>query len=87
MRLYKKRATNGRPYDAADVVTYGVIGAKGVPYEVNGKSRCAVKCGVWRRKRGVEGTVPYENITQKEATNGRPHTEKLFFAFFDSVFM
>ncbi len=34
------------PYDCADVVTYGVIGAKGVPYEVNGKSRCAVKCGV-----------------------------------------
>ncbi len=39
-------------------------------------------------ERGVEGTVPYENITQKEATNGRPTLpKKLFFAFFDSVFM
>lgn len=37
----------------------------------------------------VEGAVPYENITQKkEATNGRLYiAEKLFFAFFDSVFM
>ena len=46
----KKEGEQGSPLRRADVVTYGVIGAKGrrgaVPYEVNGKSRCAVKCGV-----------------------------------------
>ena len=45
-RLYKKEGDQWSPLRRADVVTYGVIGAKGVPYEVNGKSRCAVKCGV-----------------------------------------
>lgn len=41
-----RRGDQWSPLRRADVVTYGVIGAKGVPYEVNGKSRCAVKCGV-----------------------------------------
>jgi len=45
-RLYKKEGDQWSPLRRADVVTYGVIGAKEVPYEVNGKSRCAVKCGV-----------------------------------------
>ncbi|MFR2182487.1 MAG: hypothetical protein ACLS7B_09490 [Hominilimicola sp.] len=56
----------------ADVVTYGVIGAKGVPYEVNGKVGVLlnVEC---EEEKDVEGAVPYENITQKRGDQRSPH--------------
>ena len=87
-RLYKKEGDQWSPLRRADVVTYGVIGAKGVPYEVNGKVGVLlnVECEEEKGRRGRRPVRKY--YTKKEATNGRPTLpKKLFFAFFDSVFM
>ena len=78
-RLYKKEGDQWSPLRRADVVTYGVIGAKGVPLR-------NVECEEEKGRRGRRPVRKY--YTKKEATNGRLYiAEKLFFAFFDSVFM
>ena len=80
-RLYKKEGDQWSPLRRADVVTYGVIGAKGkVGVLLN------VECEEEKGRRGRRPVRKY--YTKKEATNGRPTLpKKLFFAFFDSVFM
>ena len=72
-RLYKKEGDQWSPLRRADVVTYGVIGAKGVPYEVNGKSRCAVKCGVCGGKGTSRAPSRTKILHKKRGDQRSPH--------------